>query len=132
VFFCVAERTVFCGREFTTLDGDVFFCVRKEPCGVFFDCICVVVARDFMFCMVGVRVTTRCSVDLDVLRVFLLVSVRFVSFVFARLFVFIVTFVRLFVTRVVLTLSANVVHDTDKPRHTVKNSIILFIPFDSY
>ena len=31
-----------------------------------------------------------------------------------------------------VALSANVVWDTDKPRHTVKNSIILFIPFYIY
>ena len=36
--------------------------------------------------------------------------------------------VRFAAARTVSSLSANVVWNTDKPRHTVKNSIILFIP----
>ena len=37
--------------------------------------------------------------------------------------------VRRAAARAVSDASANVVWDTDKPRHTVKNSIILFIPW---
>ena len=59
------------------------------------------------------------------------VSARFWSVVPYRVFAESVFVGERFVaTRAVSVLSANVVWDTDKPRHTVKNSIILFIPSD--
>ena len=89
--------------------------------------------RNLRSCIFVFRLTTRCWDGFIAMRVFFVcvVSVRFVSDATVRLAVVfaetVVDCVR-FVARAASSLAANVVWNTDKPRHTAKNSIILFIP----
>ena len=95
----------------------------------------VVLSRGFTVCLVVVREVVCCCVC-ALVRVFLeefcVLFVLFATEVVARFDVcWVVTVgvaVRFDVARTVFAVSANVVWDTDKPRHTAKNSIILFIP----
>ena len=103
-------------------------------------CVCVVVLavvllRGITACLVVVRETVFCCgcVAVVVFRaVFWVLSFRFGVDAVARLVVWVVVVVvawgRFDAARTVVASSANVVWNTDKPRHTAKNSIILFIP----
>ena len=95
-----------------------------------------VLSRGFTVCFVVVFEVTRCCGCVAVL-VFLLVefwmlSARLVADVTVRPDAcceeIAVVVLRFDAARTVFASSAIVVWDTDKPRHTVKNSIILFIP----
>jgi hypothetical protein len=85
-----------------------------------------VVVRDLTPCVwvEEGRLTILCCVDVVAPRALLTdwFSPRFCETV--------VVDVRLVAVRTFSELPASVVWDTDKPRHTAKNSIILFIPFN--
>ena len=87
--------------------------------------VCLTVVRDVFFCCGWVAV-------LAFLEAFCVLSARFADDTIVRPGVccdeIFDVFVRFDAARTVSASSANVVWDTDKPRHTVKNSIILFIP----
>jgi hypothetical protein len=94
----------------------------------------VVFSRGFTFCCAVVRDTTCCCGWAAVLLFFdefCVLEDRFVFVLTARPVVCCedtCVDVRFDAARTASALSANVVWDTDKPRHTAKNSIILFIP----
>lgn len=94
----------------------------------------VAFSRGFTFCAVvvvrdTVRVCGFCAVLVFVAEFFVLSDLFVVT---ERVDCCVETFAlaRLFAVRTVSDVSANVVPHTDKPRHTVKNSIILFIPYE--
>ena len=86
----------------------------------------LVVARETVFCCVVLRLFF-CADVLPLARFVDDATERVADDVFEDVVVVGDT-VRRDAARTVSDVSANVVWDTDKPRHTAKNSIILFIP----
>ena len=121
------------GREFTVRADAARDVVEMR----FAVCACLtVVSRGLTFCCVCVLLDTmRCCGFVAVLVflwAFVELSCLFVPAVTERVADWVVETVcvvpRFDAARAVSASLANVVWDTDKPRHTAKNSIILFIP----
>ena len=133
-FTVVAERVLIAGLR--VVEVRVAVLVFDTRAVTFLAGVAVVV-RDFKFCVccVDVRLVTRCWVVFVAVLAFFCCGVSdFVSDAMERFAddfaETVVDCVRLVAARATSELSANVVWDTDKPRHTAKNSIILFIPFN--